>query len=699
MDNTKKHISSGFPIDRFLDNYLKNPQQTPAQARKILIQRFKVSDIYRVLDKYIQKTPDKKLIFLAMRLNRSKYFSLFLSYYGSNPRIIDEFQLISILKENPLSEEEQKILVQYIIDNWQYDIRFLNYLNDSFLNKTLDGIMMRVTVDGLKPKHLQAFSYSQTHISSIQNLINEEINADPEHKKNWIPYLDISILENQELLDKHYTMIEIHYQLRNSACTYFNAQFEKINIVLKLIHRIKLSPKESTELKLYVAEQINSFVDVDSDKSIVLFLQDIAQIDKGFSEALLIALYNKTKLYSNIVFDALLAIESEYAYREMVNRLLNAKSSRSRMRIARQVLSYYPSKYKMVLSYAHGIGDASLIKCIENEEKNLPNNSNLQELYHSNLLQGNNFEIIPANVEVNELLTNLAIEIDASEFYASVGFVFSSGLSLLTPLIQYISSKSGHLEIIAGSLQSINGLSKHTKIDKQTVCHLNRLLSNTCLKLYTFEESFFHGKFYYLSGLSKAYVIIGSTNISKTAFFSNRELDVIFPIDLSAQSNNPFLNWYKEFKKQCTSITYLDEDRFSDLNWDSELSVFNEQFVKTLSKNEILRRIESLDDSITKRRMENWMRHNPTKYLDVHNIPALDNYVMFIYQEHHLAAFESFDLDNAYYVFSCDDYEQLITQISQMTKSQMSTVSQYKSRGYHIQDQERLQENIDFYFR
>ena len=33
-----------------------------------------------------------------------------------------------------------------------------------------------------------------------------------------------------------------------------------------------------------------------------------------------------------------------------------------------------------------------------------------------------------------------------------------------------------------------------------------------------------------------------------------------------------------------------------------------------------------------------------------------------------------------------------------MSKTQMAKASMYKSKGYHIQDQERLQENVDKYF-
>lgn len=511
-------------------------------------------------------------------------------------------------------------------------------------------------------------------------------------------YLDISISENQTILNKHYSVIEIHTYIKNSSHCYVDSQFEKVRIALKLIHKVDLSVEEKTNLKCCVVDTINSIVDVDTDQSIIVFLKDIAYIDHGFSEAFLIALHKKTKLFSTTVFDALLSIGSEYAYKEMISRLLKTARSRTMIRIAKQALNFYPHKANAILDYANSIGDITLIRCIEREISKLRDNNDDQQLDQVLPVIENGFKIISSDTEVNELLTNLAISIDADTFYASVGFVFSSGLSLLSPIIKYINSKNGILEMIVGSLQHANKPAKSTKIDRKTVLHINDLLSTTSLKLYTYEESFYHGEFYYISNATKAYVIIGSTNISKTAFFDNTELDILFSVDLSVRESNPFIDWYNNFRSLCVPVTELNENAYFDFNWDSELNVYAEQFVKVLTKNEVIHKIESLDDSTTKRRMQNWMRHNPTMCLSVHNIPALYNYILFFYEKNELAAFESFDIDNAYYVFTCDDYQELITQISHMSKQEMMKASGYKRRGYHIQDQERLQDNIDFFF-
>ena len=683
-------------INKHIDSLLMVQRKTVTQVRKYLYRYYETADIYRALDEQLQTTPSKELTFLAISINRERYLSLFLKYYGSVAVVIDESLLLTDVHDSPLSDTEEKILVQYIIENWQYDIRLLSLLSPASLNSALDGITAKIDIDGLKIKHLQALNHSEAHIACIQERIRNSINEVPEWRKTWMPFLDLSIHDNQAILSKQYSIIDIHSYLRKNSRIYVHSPFENVRIALKLIHHIELNSEESTKLKCYIIELIDSLINVDQDQSVIDLLQDAAQTDKGFAEALLITLYRKTKVYTKSVLNALLSISSEFAYKELVAQLLTAPKKK-RIPIALQLLQYYPHKADAILDYAKTCDDISLIKCIESQVSRLPQNKKPSATRSVNL--SNAFSIIPPETELNELLKDLAIGLEANTFLASVGFVFSSGLSLLSSVFDYITSRGGNIEIISGSLQNYNTANKNTKIDKHTVVCLNQLISSIGVKLYTYEDSFYHGKFYYLAGPEKAAVIVGSSNISKTAFFDNYELNILISIDLTTDKENSFINWYQEFKKQCVPISRLNENLFTDLDWDSELNVYNEHFVKMMPTNEILHKIQKLSDSITKRRMENWMRHNPSLCLSVHNIDALSNYVMFVFKDKRLAAFETFDLNNAYYVFDCDDYGQLIERISTMQKDEMVTLSEYKRRGYHIQDQDRLQENIDIYFR
>ena len=55
-------------------------------------------------------------------------------------------------------------------------------------------------------------------------------------------------------------------------------------------------------------------------------------------------------------------------------------------------------------------------------------------------------------------------------------------------------------------------------------------------------EAFYHGKFYYLCDENFAYIIIGSSNISKTAFHSNHELDILHKVKLGSNQDILFSN-------------------------------------------------------------------------------------------------------------------------------------------------------------
>ena len=81
--------------------------------------------------------------------------------------------------------------------------------------------------------------------------------------------------------------------------------------------------------------------------------------------------------------------------------------------------------------------------------------------------------------------------------------------------------------------------------------------------------------------------------------------------------------------------------------------------------------------------------HNPTKIMSVHNIRALENYIVFLYSGNKLAVFESFEIDNAYYVFSCEDFDLLLSQITKTIRlmtvlSFVSTMSLLPLQQRHL---------------
>lgn len=73
------------------------------------------------------------------------------------------------------------------------------------------------------------------------------------------------------------------------------------------------------------------------------------------------------------------------------------------------------------------------------------------------------------------------------------------------------------------------------------------MMDNLDVKVYTYQPSFYHGKYYYLQNGTRGYVIVGSSNISNTAFNKNYELDIIHTFN--PKMNNSFANWFFQLRK------------------------------------------------------------------------------------------------------------------------------------------------------
>ena len=70
--------------------------------------------------------------------------------------------------------------------------------------------------------------------------------------------------------------------------------------------------------------------------------------------------------------------------------------------------------------------------------------------------------------------------------------------------------------MIIGALQHFDCKNPGTKIDRTTVKKINEMMDNLGVKVYTYQPSFYHGKYYYLQNGTRGYVIVGSSNISNT---------------------------------------------------------------------------------------------------------------------------------------------------------------------------------------
>lgn len=283
---------------------------------------------------------------------------------------------------------------------------------------------------------------------------------------------------------------------------------------------------------------------------------------------------------------------------------------------------------------------------------------------------------------IDSVINGIVRKANITKLYAATGFVFSSGLRLLQESLNIINDRNGKCRIVAGSLNSCANENVNNKIDKTTVNYLNALIRDKKIELYSYIGAFYHGKFYYLCNEDYAYIIIGSSNISKTAFRNNFELDILHKVKLGSSQDKLFSNWFNGFISQCDKITNLDEKQFEDFNWNNELDVFKPLNRKIVSSNEIKKRIAALTDEETQFRLNIWMDYRPDIICDDISIEALKSYTMFAFLEEELVVFESFKPQNAFYVFGCPNgLENLINSIAKLTKSQMTLSKWYVDRG------------------
>lgn len=319
-----------------------------------------------------------------------------------------------------------------------------------------------------------------------------------------------------------------------------------------------------------------------------------------------------------------------------------------------------------------------------------------EELLKDIISNINYSSVIPENQTIF-ILKELIKRDNINVFLAAVGFVYESGIKILENELNQIADKSNSdIELIIGSLQHFDSENPGTKIDKATVIKLNDLIERLGIKLYAYQHAFYHGKFYYLQSANKGYVIVGSSNISKTAFNDNYELDVIYTFE--PKLNNNFVNWFFQLRNKSKEIIKLDAEKFHSINWISEQDAFLQTGRSVVSLERVRSQVNQLTDEDKKYRMNLWLEHNPTYiYKDI-NVNALSNYIMIVYTIQHLVVFESFIPGNAYYVFSYDDLDDLVEAISRMTKSQMILAEYSVQRGNHIQNREKLKIRIDRFF-
>lgn len=300
----------------------------------------------------------------------------------------------------------------------------------------------------------------------------------------------------------------------------------------------------------------------------------------------------------------------------------------------------------------------------------------------------------PFHLQLKQFISGLKIK----SIKIACGYCFASGLILLDDVIRRELTAGVSFELYVGALQNYDeSLSDNliTGMDKNTVRLLNQYFSFPNFKLFTCPDRFYHGKIYLFEGEDVSVVIVGSSNLSRSAFVSNYELNMAFKISAGGALLNQFLSWTNQLKFYSKRIESLDENFFGSNEVKLEVGVL----IKRVSVAFMRNKINGLTNAEVQYRLNLWMSHEPDVIAEDLGIAALPNYFVFVYEKHGLIVLESFEAGNAYFCLKSEDsFESVINSISTFSKSEIFKFSEMPKRGYHVQNKFTLEFNIRRYF-
>lgn len=316
----------------------------------------------------------------------------------------------------------------------------------------------------------------------------------------------------------------------------------------------------------------------------------------------------------------------------------------------------------------------------------------------SNLDDKISFLILDSHKSVSKQLENLIANLQIQRAVFACGYCFASGLRLLKDIIDRTVYTDVPVEFYVGALQNYSSSSPDnliTGIDKATISMLKEFLNYHNFSLYTCADRFYHGKLYLLEGADKTVICLGSSNISRSAFVSNYELNIALIVDSDSEIKQKFDLWIQQLRYYSTQLLDLDEAMFGN----NEIKQDGSVIIKQVSRSIIQRRINELTNAEVQYRLNLWMSHSPDVIAEDLGVLALPNYIVFVYQKRKLMVLESFSAGNAYFCIKYDDsFEDVINNVATFSKTEIFEYSQMAKRGYHISNKFSLENNIRRYF-
>ncbi|WOO35814.1 phospholipase D-like domain-containing protein [Anaerocolumna sp. AGMB13020] len=310
-------------------------------------------------------------------------------------------------------------------------------------------------------------------------------------------------------------------------------------------------------------------------------------------------------------------------------------------------------------------------------------------------------ELITTEIPLSEYINEFSISKHITDMYVACGYVYKTGLDMIETAINGLKDKQSKMDLIIGSLKDYYKASTDNKIinmDINTAKRLNYLINEKIVSVSTYEDQFYHGKYYFLQGREISCCIIGSSNLSLSGFAGNYELNTLYLLKNDCGLYKRLKEWFFEFKQHCIPIDNLLECNFANTNM-----VFDEISSKPTAVSVDIDKIENevrmLTDKEVKFRLNLWLSKQPSNIYRQLNIENLNDYIAFEYKDYKLIVFESFISGNGYYYFDSNNIFETIEKIKQSSKTEIFQMSAMDKRGYHVKDANKLVKKIDSLFR
>lgn len=305
-----------------------------------------------------------------------------------------------------------------------------------------------------------------------------------------------------------------------------------------------------------------------------------------------------------------------------------------------------------------------------------------------------------SNRLLSEQLYELVAPMTLRKAVFACGYCFKSGLSMLNKIISKTVYDGIPVQFVVGSLQKyracVDGDGTITGIDKSTAQLLNQYLDRDNVQLFTCENRFYHGKIYKFESDTETVICMGSSNISRSAYASNYELNMGFVLPNDSELKHNFDLLIQRVIKNSALIDHLDENVFGD----NEINMEGSAVISKMSLSSVQKRINELTNEEVKYRLNLWMSYSPAVAAEDLGIKSLPNYFVFVYPTKKLMVLESFSAGNAYFCIKySDSFESEINRIANLSKTEIFQYSQMSKRGYHVANKFTLESNIRRYFR